>query len=253
MGRKNEALWKRIVASVKGGDKGGKPGQWSARKAQLATQRYKKAGGEYTGSKTKAQKSLSKWTKEDWGTKSGKPSTQGSKATGERYLPKKVREGLTKKEYEATTRKKRQDTAKGKQFSKQPKKVAEKTSKLRGPSMSGHIGGEKAAGYKIYKNEGDMYSKPKGTNMKGVPHYKKDGTEYRGATHKSGKQLMSGKEHTGSSVNLFHKDEIPGPNLVGNQSRIDMNKDGKITKKDFDMLNKGPNMRGSWIRKHIKG
>ena len=139
MGRKNEALWKRIVASVKSGNKGGKPGQWSARKAQLATQKYKKAGGEYTGSKTKAQKSLSKWTKEDWGTKSGKPSTQGSKATGERYLPKKVREGLTKKEYEATTRKKRQDTAKGKQHSPQPKKVAKKTSKLRkGPSMDGY-------------------------------------------------------------------------------------------------------------------
>jgi hypothetical protein len=96
MARKNEAKWKRIVASVKASSKGGKPGQWSARKAQLATQRYKKSGGEYTGPKTKAQKSLSKWTKEDWGTKSGKPSTQGKEATGERYLPKKVREGLTK-------------------------------------------------------------------------------------------------------------------------------------------------------------
>ena len=131
MARKNEAKWKKIVASVKAGSKGGKPGQWSARKAQLATQRYKKSGGTYTGSKTKAQKSLSKWTKEDWGTKSGKNSTQGKGATGERYLPKKVREGLTKKEYEATTRKKRQDTAKGKQHSPQPKKVAKKTARLK--------------------------------------------------------------------------------------------------------------------------
>jgi hypothetical protein len=64
---------------------------------------------------------------------------------------------------------------------------------------------------------------------------------------------MSGKKHTSSSVNLFHKDEIPGPNLVGNQSKIDMNKDGKITKKDFDMLNRGPSMQGSWMRKHVKG
>jgi hypothetical protein len=79
----------------------------------------------------KSQKSLNKWTSEDWGTKSGKPSTQGSKATGERYLPKKARESLSAKEYAATTRKKRQDTAAGKQFSKQPKKIAKKTAKHR--------------------------------------------------------------------------------------------------------------------------
>jgi len=131
MARKDEAKWKRIVASVKAGSKGGKPGQWSARKAQLATQRYKKSGGGYTGPKTEAQKSLSKWTKEKWGTKSGKNSTQGSKATGERYLPKKARESLSKKEYAATSRKKRSDTAKGKQFSSQPKKIAKKTSRHR--------------------------------------------------------------------------------------------------------------------------
>ena len=38
--------------------------------------------------KAESQKSLDSWTKEEWGTKSGKNSTQGSKATGERYLPK---------------------------------------------------------------------------------------------------------------------------------------------------------------------
>ena len=79
----------------------------------------------------KTQKSLRKWTKQEWGTKSGKPSTQGSKATGERYLPKKAREALSNKEYAATTRKKREDTKKGKQHSKQPKKIAKKTSKHR--------------------------------------------------------------------------------------------------------------------------
>ena len=73
MGRTNETKWKRIVASVKAGSKGGKPGQWSARKAQLATLRYKKSGGGYSGPKTKAQKSLSKWTKEKWRTSDGKP------------------------------------------------------------------------------------------------------------------------------------------------------------------------------------
>lgn len=111
--------------------KGGKPGQWSARKAQLLAQEYKKAGGGYSGSKTAKQKSLSKWTKEDWGTKSGKPSTQGSKATGERYLPKKARESLTAAEYAATTKAKRKGTAAGKQFVKQPPKIAKKTARYR--------------------------------------------------------------------------------------------------------------------------
>jgi hypothetical protein len=129
--RTDEAKWKRIVASVKAGGKGGDPGQWSARKAQLATQQYKKSGGGYSGPKTKAQKSLSKWTDEKWGTKSGKPSTQGPKATGERYLPKKAREALTSSEYAATTKAKRAGTKAGKQFVKQPKAIAEKTKGFR--------------------------------------------------------------------------------------------------------------------------
>lgn len=125
------ALRERIKDKVMAGSKGGKAGQWSARKAQLVAQEYEEKGGGYSGGKTKSQKSLSKWTKEEWGTKSGKPSTQGSKATGERYLPKKARESLSSKEYAATSRKKREDTAKGKQFSKQPSKIAKKTAKSR--------------------------------------------------------------------------------------------------------------------------
>jgi len=77
------------------------------------------------------QKSLKKWTKEEWGTKSGKPSTQGPKATGERYLPKKARESLSSSEYAATTRAKREGTRKGKQFVAQPKKIAKKTARYR--------------------------------------------------------------------------------------------------------------------------
>lgn len=131
MGRSNQALWDKVVSQVKASSKGGKPGQWSARKAQLAGKLYKEKGGSYSGPKTKDQKSLSKWTKEEWGTKSGKPSTQGSKATGERYLPKKAREALSSSEYKRTSAKKREDTKKGLQFSKQPKKIAEKAAKYR--------------------------------------------------------------------------------------------------------------------------
>lgn len=127
----DSALRERIKKRIMAGEKGGKAGQWSARKAQLLAQEYEKAGGGYTGSKTAAQKSLSKWTKEDWGTRSGKPSTQGSKATGERYLPKAAREALSPQEYGASTRAKREATKAGKQFSKQPKAIAKKTAKYR--------------------------------------------------------------------------------------------------------------------------
>ena len=85
-------LRERLKRKIMAGSKGGKAGQWSARKAQMLAQQYKAAGGGYIGGKSKKQKSLKKWTKEEWGTKSGKPSVQGKKATGERYLPKRTRE-----------------------------------------------------------------------------------------------------------------------------------------------------------------
>jgi hypothetical protein len=79
----------------------------------------------------KSQRSLKAWQSESWGTKSGKPSTQGSKATGERYLPKKAREALSPAEYAATSKAKREGTRKGKQFVAQPKKIAKKTAAYR--------------------------------------------------------------------------------------------------------------------------
>ena len=81
--------------------------------------------------KSETQQSLDKWTKEDWGTKSGKNSTQGRNATGERYLPRKAREALSDKEYARSTAKKRAAMRKGKQHSKQPSDVAKKTAKYR--------------------------------------------------------------------------------------------------------------------------
>lgn len=123
MGRTNEALWAKSKAEAKA-KMGGKH---SARAMQLAGRIYKSKGGGYTGEKTAAQKSMSKWSREDWGTKSGKPSGK----TGERYLPKKARQALTSKEYAATTRAKREGTKQGKQFVPQPKKIAAKTARFR--------------------------------------------------------------------------------------------------------------------------
>jgi hypothetical protein len=124
MGRSNEALWEKSKSEAKA-KMGGKH---SARAMQLAGKIYKDKGGKYTGEKTSAQKSMTKWTKEDWGTKSGKTS----KETGERYLPKKARESLTPAEYAATTKAKRAGTAAGKQFVKQPKRIADKVSRAKG-------------------------------------------------------------------------------------------------------------------------
>lgn len=115
-------LWDKVKRAVTKSDKGGRPGQWSARKAQIAVQEYKHEGGGYRGKKS-ADNHLQQWQDEDWGTRSGKKSLD----TGERYLPKKAREHLTAEEYRRTTRKKRADTKKGKQFSAQPKDVAAKT------------------------------------------------------------------------------------------------------------------------------
>lgn len=77
------------------------------------------------------QKSLKAWTKQKWRTKSGKPSTQGPKATGERYLPEKAIKALSASEYAATTKAKRKGKASGKQFVAQPKTVAKKTRSYR--------------------------------------------------------------------------------------------------------------------------
>ena len=81
--------------------------------------------------KKKSQKSLSKWTKQKWRTKSGKPSTQGPKATGERYLPTSAIKALSPEEYQRTSAAKRRGTKKGKQYVAQPKKIAKKTKRHR--------------------------------------------------------------------------------------------------------------------------
>lgn len=112
-----EKLKRRILA----GGKGGKPGQWSARKAQMLASEYKKSGGKYRTKPTAKQKSLKRWTKQEWTTPSGKPSVQGPKATGEVYAPKRAIERLRSTKggmakLAEATRKKREAEKKGEQF-----------------------------------------------------------------------------------------------------------------------------------------
>jgi len=97
-----ERLKKQIMKS----DKGGRPGQWSARKSQMLVQAYEKHGGGYRGKKDARSKSLEKWRDEDWQTKEG----SGHADTGEtmkRYLPEKAWELLTPEQKRATDAKKK--------------------------------------------------------------------------------------------------------------------------------------------------
>lgn len=121
----NPSKWKAIVASVKAGSKGGDPGEWSARKAQLATQRYKKSGGGYVGPKS-SDNSLKKWSDQKWRTSDGSPS-KGKK----RYLPDNAWKSLSSGEKAATNKAKAKGNAQGKQFVAQPKRIAKKVATFR--------------------------------------------------------------------------------------------------------------------------
>ena len=149
-------LWEEVKKEVTDGDKGGKPGQWSARKAQMAVQEYKHEGGGYEGRKTE-DNHLVQWEKEDWGTKSGKPSGK----TGERYLPKQARRKLSDAEYKRTSDKKRRDTRKGRQHSAQPHDIAAKTASARH-----HDGG--------HETKADLYRRAQDRQIPGRSKMSKD-------------------------------------------------------------------------------
>ena len=123
MARTNEKLWESAKAQAKA-KMGGKH---SARAMQLAGKIYKEKGGGYTGEKTEAQKSMTKWTKQEWTTSSGKPS-EGKR----RYLPKAAWSALSDAEKKATNAAKAAGNKAGKQFVAQPKAVAAKVAKYRG-------------------------------------------------------------------------------------------------------------------------
>jgi hypothetical protein len=111
-------LWEKIKTKWHYGEKGGVPGQWNARKAQLAVQEYKRLGGRYKTARPSRKNSLVRWTKEDWGYIDGK--------SGNRYLPKKIRAKLTPKEKRIENRRKKSATKSGKQYAKYSPSVARK-------------------------------------------------------------------------------------------------------------------------------
>jgi hypothetical protein len=120
----NPKLWKSIKNKWHRGSKGGKAGQWNARKAQLAVQEYKRRGGKYKTKRPAPNNSLVKWTKEDWGYIDGKK--------GNRYLPKNVRDHLTSAEKRATNARKKAATRRGQQYAPWSKSVNTKFKKYTG-------------------------------------------------------------------------------------------------------------------------
>ena len=107
-------LREKIKEEIKASGKGGKEGQWSARKSQLLTREYEKQGGGYKGEKGQSQKNLEKWTEEEWQTKEGDASARTGGET-KRYLPKKVWENMRDEDKEETEKKKREGSKKGQQ------------------------------------------------------------------------------------------------------------------------------------------
>jgi hypothetical protein len=108
-------LRKRIKEEIKESDKGGKKGQWSARKSQLLTREYEKRGGGYRGEKDESQENLERWTEEEWQTQEGGARARGNDGETKRYLPKKAWEAMSDEEKRATEQRKREGSREGRQ------------------------------------------------------------------------------------------------------------------------------------------
>ena len=98
-------LREQVKAEVLAGDKGGRPGQWSARKAQLVARLYAERGGGYVGEKDEAARHLDRWTEQEWQTADGSAQARDGDVT-HRYLPKEAWDRLTDEEKAATDRRK---------------------------------------------------------------------------------------------------------------------------------------------------
>jgi hypothetical protein len=109
-------LRRQIKEDIKQSDKGGKPGQWSARKSQLLVQEYEKQGGGYKqDKKDDAAKSLEEWTDQNWQTMEGEGEARGDRIT-KRYLPKEVWNNLSNQEQREAEQTKEKGSKSGDQY-----------------------------------------------------------------------------------------------------------------------------------------
>jgi hypothetical protein len=107
-------LRRRLKDEIMASDKGGEPGQWSARKSQLLVHEYEKHGGGYKGEKDEAARSLEEWSEQGWQTEEGDDRAREGNVT-KRYLPKEVWDKLTDAEKEEAERTKEEASKHGEQ------------------------------------------------------------------------------------------------------------------------------------------
>jgi hypothetical protein len=108
-------LREQLKEEIKASDRGGRPGQWSARKSQLLTKEYQKHGGGYQGPKDERQRSLQHWGEQKWRTRQGTTRARHDGET-DRYLPDRAWNQLSAEQRRATDAKKRRDSTSGKQY-----------------------------------------------------------------------------------------------------------------------------------------
>jgi hypothetical protein len=128
----------KVKEEIKASDKGGKEGQWSARKSQLLTQEYEKRGGGYKGEKDQSQKNLEEWTEEEWQTKEGDADARQNSGETKRYLPKKAWESMSEEEKEETEQKKREGSKKGQQHVSNTEKAKEARKNAKDVPINGY-------------------------------------------------------------------------------------------------------------------
>lgn len=116
-------LRRQLKDKIKKSDKGGKPGQWSARKSQLLVQEYEKRGGGYKkNKKDKAARSLEEWTAQNWQTKEGSARAAAADSM-KRYLPEAAWALLLDSDRKEAERTKKKTDEKGEQQASWPKIV----------------------------------------------------------------------------------------------------------------------------------
>lgn len=87
-------LRRKLKDDIQASSKGGKKGQWSARKSQLLVKEYEKHGG-YKGEKGDDVKVPEAWTNEAWRTQDGSADnadTRHKDGSIKRYLPRRARD-----------------------------------------------------------------------------------------------------------------------------------------------------------------
>ena len=116
-------LRRKIKDELMESDKGGKPGQWSARKSQLLVQEYEKQGGGYKKDEKDADaKSLEQWTENDWETSEGTAEAEGAEGMA-RYLPHEAWALLTEEGRKKANKTKEKTDDEGEQYADWPDRV----------------------------------------------------------------------------------------------------------------------------------